>query len=207
MSESIWSREIEEGLKNFFNSFLKYIDEEGEEQPISVKIRKPEGDFNEESYPVIYLQNEQQKLSTVRYDPTKTIISRNEENNTVIVEDAPLPFECVYQIDFYSLYQSELNEMLQKFLAYTHGGRYFNLPVKDQSGHNWNLLVMRRGGTMTRRDYIGKDTASFQGYTQGDARLFHGLFYITVHTQLNENIREEKYYVTNKEVVNTGNND
>lgn len=194
MSESIWSREIEEGLKNFLNTFMLYIRGENKGNPIKVKVRNPDEDFKQESYPIIYLQGLQQKLSTVRYNPySEKVISQDEENNTMVVEEAPIPFDCAYQIDFYSLYASELNTMVQKFLANTHGGRYFNLPVKDQSGNDWDLFVIRRGGTMTKRDYFDEDT-----------RLFHSTYNFTVQTQLNENIRHTKYLVLDREIVNTG---
>lgn len=190
MSESIWNREIEEGLKNFLNSFM--LDKGG--VPIKVKVRKPDEDFNNEVYPVIFLQNLQQKFNTKRYDPTPKVISRDTDKKLVIVEEAPLPFDCAYQIDFYTLLNSEINTMQQLFLAHTHGGRYFNLPVKDQSGNDWNLLALRRnGGNMLRRDYFDEDT-----------RTYHSTFSFNVQTQLNENVRQNKYMVLGRELSNGG---
>lgn len=192
MSESIWNSEIEEGLKKFFNSFL--LNSDG--SPIKVKVRKPDDDFMEEKYPVIYLQSLQQSLNTVRYDPTRVKeISRDEATHTVIKEEAPIAMDCIYQVDFYTLYQREINSILQKFLANTNGGRYFNLAVKDQSGNDWDLLALRRDKTnvVRRTDYFDERT-----------RLFHAAFAFKVQTQLNENIRREGYYVTATDLSNTG---
>ena len=54
MSSTIWNREIEEGLINFLNSFMLVKHGENEGEPITVKVRKPDSDFNTESYPIIY---------------------------------------------------------------------------------------------------------------------------------------------------------
>lgn len=188
MSESIWNREIEEGLKSFLNTII--MSSKGE--PVKIKVRKPDEDFKDEVYPVIYLQNTSDKFAVNRYDPTNTIISRDTETNTVEVEEAHLPFDCDYKIGFYSLYCSEINLMLQKFLANTHGGRYFNLPVKDQSGNDWDLFVLRKNsGIMSRGYYYDKNT-----------RIYSGTFNFSVHTQLNENIRYTKPMVTVREFTN-----
>lgn len=191
MGESIWNREIEEGLKAFLNSFLFYTNEKGEEVKVPVKIRKPNEDFNTETYPVVFLQGLQDKFVAERYDPTPKVIGKDTTNNTIIIEEAPLPFECIYRIDFYTLYRGQLNNLTQKFLANTHGGRYFNLPVKDQSGNDWDLLAIRtKGGYITKRNFFDDECS---------AQPFYGSFNIKVQTQLNENVRTVKYIVAERE--------
>ena len=194
MSESIWDREIEEGLKNFLNTFLLYSSGVNEGSPIPVKVRKPDDDFGSESYPVIYLQSLQQRLNTVRYDPTDKVISRSTATNTMVVEEAPLPFDCTYQVGFYTQSRNEINSMVQKFLAHTHGGRYFNLPAKDQSGNDWDLFVIRRNGGTVSRGY----------HYDSVTRMYQATYSFEVHTQLNENVRHVKYMTSGVEAINVG---
>lgn len=184
MSSTIWNREVEEGLINFLNSFMLVKHGESKGEPITVKVRKPDSDFNTESYPIIYLQALTEKLNTVRTSSVPTVIERDIEKKQSIIEEPAMVFDLVYQIDFYTQTATEINEMTQAFLGNTHGGRYFNLPVKDQNGEDVNIFALRHGGTMTRHDYIDEE------------RLFHSLITFTIFGELNEGIRTTKFIVT-----------
>lgn len=182
---TIWNEEIERGLKAFLQSFMLYSRGEHEGEPIKVIVRKPDDDFYEEEYPVIFIQQIQESFSTVRYDPTQKQVGRTEDGTKNITIDAPLPFDLAYQIDFYALYQTDINEMTRVFLSKTHGGRYFNLDVLDREEKPWNVFALRRGrGVMTRRDVINSTT-----------RLFHTLISYQIRAQIDEAEPVETYTV------------
>lgn len=191
MSKSVWFEQIDSSLLDFVSSIVFVNNSEGIKVPVPVIIRKPEEDFKIEVYPSVSLYNLYSMLNRERLDDIEeVIVNRDFEKGTLNIEKVAIPFVLAYQIDFWSKYQSDMNLMTQLWLSHT--GRYFNLPVKDQSGNDRNVLVML------------SDSISKQDLLDGSDRIYHSFATYKVFTELDEEIQSTIPMVSNIRIDKIG---
>lgn len=179
---SIWKEEVETGLiEEIFNT-VRVKNSMGvlvplEDKKKQVLIRKPEEDFKPEKYPCVSIYNTGDKFSPQRYNPTKE--KKRLPNGNFVLVDRAVPFDLTYQIDFWTKYQSDMNDMTREWLK--HHFRQFNLLVKDDSGEEVyvNCLMI---GSPKKSDLMS-----------GGKRLFHTIISYRIWVE----IKDETQYNTN----------
>lgn len=177
MSESVWFEQVDTSLINLIQSVI-HIDG----VPVKVVVRKPDDDFYDEDYPVVSIYNLSDKFSRVRYDPEPVIISRDIEHNRIYMERSALPYDLLYQIDFWSVLQSDMNSMTKQWKAFA--DFWFNLSVQDESGNPRSCFVL------SRNDFNKSDLL------QNGRRLFHSFGTYKVSVEIDENVVEDVPMVT-----------
>ena len=129
MSSTVWYEQVDTALL----SMLSRITVNGKSP--DVRIKKPDEDFKKEDYPIISIYNVFSKRDDFRkHHNGPVVVSRDKENNTMIMEEPCLPYNLHYQIDFWALQQSQVNAMTVQWIALTNGGKDFNLDVVDTGG-------------------------------------------------------------------------
>lgn len=182
-SESVWFEQVDTALIDYIQSVVKLEDSMGYLVPVPVSIRKPDEDFKIEAYPCITLYNLYSQRDEVRYFPGSVVVSRDYDASTLVTERGAIPYNLFYQIDFWSRYQTDMNEMTRKWLSY-HPDRCFNLPVKDMSGKDRSSFVL-----MT-------DDLKKSDLLENSERLFHSMMTYRVWVELDDNIQTVKPMVS-----------
>ena len=172
-SESVWFEQVDTAFVKFIQKRVFTEDAHGIKVPVPVIIRKPDEDFKIEVYPCISLYNLYSMRDNVRYCPETVIVSRDVESKTLEVEPSAIPYTLVYQLDFWSKSQTEMNSMTRQWLA-SLPDRNFNLPLVDMSGkaRSSNVLL--------------KDDLKKSDLLEKNARLFHSMLTYHVWVELDE---------------------
>lgn len=179
LSRSIWFSNVDRGFKKMLQSIVKLPNLDGERVPVPVVIRKPEEEFKVDQYPVISIYNLYSRLDTSRYSEFDTItIKRDYESNIIYQSKPSIPFNLQYQIDFWGLYQQDMNEMTLRWLSAV--GRDFNLPVVDNAGDERDVYVLMRGDLSKNDIFVGESTSRTMN------RLYHWYLTYRVYAYLYE---------------------
>lgn len=182
-SESVWFEQVDTALIDYIRGIVKLPNANGILTPVPVKVRKPDEDFKIEEYPCITLYNLYSIRDEVRYCPDMTVVERNFDNNTMVLEKSAIPYSLYYQIDFWSLLQSQMNDMTRMWLGH-HPDKGFNLPVKDLSGTPRDSFVL-----MT-------DDLKKSDFLTDNKRTFHSVLTYRVWVEIDEKIRVVESMVT-----------
>ena len=102
-------------------------------------------------------------------------MSRDEETNSLVIEESALPYDLFYQIDFWAKQQADMNSMTKQWKSATK--RFFNLSVLDESGKSRSCFVL------SRNDFNKSDLL------QNGKRVFHSFGTYRVYTEIDENTR------------------
>ena len=88
MSESVWFEQVDIAFKKLLQRVIQI-----DGKPVKVVIRKPDEDFNTEDYPLVSIYNLYDRFSKIRYSSEPIVVSKNEEANSIVLEDSALPFD------------------------------------------------------------------------------------------------------------------
>ena len=179
---SIWKEEVDTGLINEIFNTVRVPNSKGILVPLSSKekqvlVRKPEEDFKPEKYPCVSIYNTGDNFSTKRYNPN--IIKKHIEGNVLTYEEGAVPFDLIYNIDFWARYQTDMNSMTKEWLK--HHFRQFNLLVTDDGGNEVYVNCLRSGN------------ARKSDLMSGGERLFHTIISYRIWVE----IKDETPYNTN----------
>jgi hypothetical protein len=173
-NESVWKEQVDEALVLFIQSII-ISPENG--NPINVTIRKPDEDFKTEDYPRITVYNIFDQPNNMRrsgmYNNDDILISKDLERYKGFMDAPALTYDLFYQIDFWSVLQSHMNDMTRQWLGKIHS-RYFNLDVKDMSGKDRNSFVLQQGN-LQKADLLN-----------GSERIFRSFITYAVWVELDE---------------------
>lgn len=115
---SVWNEQVDKALLDLLKKVVKYSDENGEKTTPSVLVRNPEGEFQIKTFPSVSIYNYNQVFSKIRHDEfARTHREYSEDLKTVTIERPALPYDLFYQIDFWSEYQTDMNDMTRTWLA------------------------------------------------------------------------------------------
>lgn len=188
MSETVWIEQVDTALKSFISGGISI-----DNSPARVVVRKPDEDFKREYYPLISIYNLFNRHDTTRRFFGSVPKSKDLVNNTVTMEQACIPYNLFYQIDFWSMKQSQMNSMTLQWVLLTNGAKDFNLPVIDT------------GGT-TRSSYcLCKDDFKKSDLITGAERIFHSFITYRIYVEVDENVQKieslaTKLAISTKEV-------
>ena len=177
MSESVWFEQVDTALLDLIKDKIRINGES-----VNVSVRKPDEDFKIEVYPSVSIYNLYSRLDLQRYDNSQVIVSRDDETHRLVREQGAIPYNLYYQIDFWSKYQTDMNEMTRKWLSDIY--RDFNLEVKDMSGKTRSCYCLLTDD-LAKADFI-----------DGENRILHSALTYRIYVELDENIRTESYMIT-----------
>ena len=170
MSESVWFEQVDIAFKRLLQRVIQI-----DGKPVKVVIRKPDEDFNTEDYPLVSVYNLYDRFSKIRYSSEPIVVSKNEEANSLILEDSALPFDLFYQIDFWATLQTDMNSMTRQWKSFSKS--WFNLDVSDMSGISRSCFVL------SRNDFNKSDLM------QNGKRFFHSFGTYKVQVELDEKVQ------------------
>lgn len=137
MSANVWYKEVEQGLVNEILNTTKYVSDTGNIIPVTSKmvfVRNPDEDLREEIFPCITLSHLYNKFNPYRSSNSGSIvIDRDSQINKAIVQHEAVPFDLVYQIDFWAKFREDMNAMTSSWLI--NHFKQFNLEVTDDGGN------------------------------------------------------------------------
>lgn len=146
-SESVWFNQVDTALLKFITSIF-------DKEEVYTFVRKPDEDYKIEKYPCISIYNIGYTRNPLRYNPMESRVGRREDIPYMYLEKSAIPYDLEYQLDFWSVYQSDMNDLTRKWLGKFPDG-YINLPVLDASSNERNSF-MRQKGSIKKSDKIGR---------------------------------------------------
>lgn len=179
MSESVWFEQVDTALIKFVKQHITVAGD-----TVDCRVRKPDEDFKKEDYPIVSLYNVYSKRDDFRRCPNDVKVSMDDERKVLIMEKPCLPYNLFYQIDFWAMMQSHMNEMLYRWVYATDGGRDFNLPVIDTGGNNRTCYCM------CKEDFKKSDLVT------GNTRIFHSFLTYRIYVEIDENVQTEEALIT-----------
>ena len=157
MNQSVWYEQIDGALIEFISNKIKLNG-----VPAHVFVRKPEEEFIETTFPCVTIYNTGTVSHESREDfQPKSVQSRDIAGGTVTFVKTPVMYVHQYQIDFWSRYQSQMNEMLMKWLSAV--DRDFNIPTLTTSGQPDFFYVLENGG-VRKSDLISDKQRLFHSF-------------------------------------------
>ena len=162
MSETIWKAEAEAGLVAFIKQYMTL-----EGKPVNAFVRLPDEDLKEEIFPCMSVFNifdvpNEYRRQRSRFIPH--LMHRNYDKGEAIMTKQPLPVDALYQIDFWSFSNRQINEMTNKWMDMCEG--YFNLDCEDVSSNLRNIFC--RQVSNMRSQSMGHGSLRNSSYGQYD---------------------------------------
>lgn len=181
MSANVWFREVYIGLLQELQNSVKVHNKRGEKVSLPDKafsVRKPEEDFKFETFPCVSIYVKDYEHDPVRYYPQAVKISDNVETAKILVEEPAVSFNLDVQIDFWSRYQEDMDDMTMTWLM-SHF-RQFNLNVVDDGGTERSCNVNKVGSIVKSDLVLEKE------------RLFHTIINYVIWVELDDEIQYNK---------------
>lgn len=177
MSANVWSEEVERGLKQEILNTVFYLTDTGIKAPLTedmVFVRDPEEDLREEHIPCVTITPLYNRFDARRYNPNPVIMSRNDEENLLTMQDSAVPFNLFYQIDFWSRYKEDINLMTSTWLR-----KHFR---------QFNLKVVDDGGTERSSNVIVNESLRESDLLKNQKRLFHSIISYVIWVELDDEV-------------------
>lgn len=177
MSANVWSEEVERGLKQEILNTVFYLTDTGIKAPLTedmVFVRDPEEDLREEQIPCVTITPLYNRFDAKRYNPNPVIMSRNDEENLLTMQDSAVPFNLFYQIDFWSRYKEDINLMTSTWLR-----KHFR---------QFNLKVVDDGGTERSSNVIVNESLRESDLLKNQKRLFHSIISYVIWVELDDEV-------------------
>lgn len=187
MSANVWFEEVNTGLLKELKDTVRIKDANGVLVALNDKaliVRKPEEDFKSEIFPCISIYNLNDKFDSRRYNPEP--IKVGIVGKEAILEDPAVPFNLLYQIDFWTKYQTDMDYMTKTWLKKHF--RQFNLTVIDDGGTKRSCNCLVQGG------FVKSDLV-----LNGE-RLFHSVIKLQIWVELDDETRYNKHIVIDPSV-------
>ena len=190
MSANVWSEEVERGLKQEILNTVFYLTDTGIKAPLTedmVFVRDPEEDLREEQIPCVTITPLYNRFDARRYNPNPVIMSRNEEENLLTMQDSAVPFNLFYQIDFWSRYKEDINLMTSTWLR-----KHFR---------QFNLKVVDDGGTERSSNVIVNEPLKESDLLKNQKRLFHSIISYVIWVELDDEVGYNVHMVAEREIL------
>lgn len=189
LSANVWFEEVNTGLIEEIKSTVKVKDAHGVLTALgddNIVIRKPEEDFKIEVFPSVSIYNVTYRHDPVRYNPNPVVVSRDKENNTVLLEDPAVSFNLSYQLDFWAKYQTDMDSMTRTWLL-----KHFR---------QFNLKVIDDGGTERSCNCVTKGNIVKSDLVQNGDRLFHSIVNLQIWVEIDDETRYNKPMVVTRDI-------
>lgn len=177
MSANVWFEEVEKGLKEEILNTVFYLSPTGIKTNVTedmVFVRDPEEDLREEQIPCVTITPLFNRFDPRRYNPNPVIMSKNEEENLLTMQDSAVPFNLTYQLDFWSRYKEDINLMTGSWLK-----KHFR---------QFNLRVVDDGGTERYSNVLLNESMRESDLLKNQKRLFHSLISYVIWVELDDEV-------------------
>lgn len=177
MSANVWFEEVEKGLKEEILNTVFYLSPTGIKTKVTedmVFVRDPEEDLREEQIPCVTITPLFNRFDPRRYNPNPVIMSKNEEENLLTMQDSAVPFNLTYQLDFWSRYKEDINLMTGSWLK-----KHFR---------QFNLRVVDDGGTERYSNVLLNESMRESDLLKNQKRLFHSLISYVIWVELDDEV-------------------
>lgn len=177
MSANVWFEEVEKGLKEEILNTVFYLSPTGIKTNVTedmVFVRDPEEDLGEEQIPCVTITPLFNRFDPRRYNPNPVIMSKNEEENLLTMQDSAVPFNLTYQLDFWSRYKEDINLMTGSWLK-----KHFR---------QFNLRVIDDGGTERYSNVLLNESMRESDLLKNQKRLFHSLISYVIWVELDDEV-------------------
>lgn len=191
MSANVWFREVSIALLEELKSTIKVHkkDEMVYLPDNAFVVRKPEEDFKFETFPCVSIYYRDYRHNPRRYNTNMVLIEKDLENNIAVMEDSAVPFDIKVQLDFWSKYQSDMDDMTKTWLLKHF--RQFNLSVVDDGGVKRNCNVFQSSNNSIMRSDL----------VLNKERLFHSIINYDIWVELDDETRYNVPMVATRNVV------
>jgi hypothetical protein len=132
VDKSVWFEQVDRALITLLGSTLSVTNEDGEAVQVRAIVRKPDEDFREEDFPLASIYGLYQTFSKDRFSNDRVVLSKNEQEHSITLENSAVPYDLTYQIDLWASSQVDMNDMTREWL--TSVPVFYNLSVTDLSG-------------------------------------------------------------------------
>lgn len=174
---NVWLEEVEKGLKKEILSSVTHLNNIGKRVSLTdeqVWVRDPEEEFREESYPCVTITYIDSQYDPRRWSIEPIKIREDKKNNVVVMQDPSVPYNLIYQIDFWARYKEDINELTKTW--FQKHNRAFNLTVVDDGGVKRSCNV---------NQYENPKTADL---IRVGKRLYHTIVSYIIWVELDENL-------------------
>ena len=178
MSANVWFEEVNIGLINEIKNTVRIKNATGQLIALednAIMVRKPEEDFKLETFPCVSIYNSIYTYDPLRHNPSPVVVSRDINNHSATLEESAIPFNLVYQLDFWSKYQTDMDCMTRTWLN-SHF-RQFNLKVVDDGGTERTCNCLAQG-SIVKSDLV----------LDGE-RLYHSIVNLLIWVELDNEMR------------------
>lgn len=170
VDKSVWFEQVDRALITLLGSTLSVTNEDGEVVPVRAIVRKPDEDFREEDFPLASIYGLYQTFSKDRFSNDRVVLSKNEQEHSITLENSAVPYDLTYQIDLWASSQVDMNDMTREWL--TSVPVFSNLSVTDLSGAS-RTCFMQMVGNAHRQDEL-----------KGGSRVFHTVMTYKIGVEL-----------------------
>lgn len=128
INTSVWFEQVDTALITLIQSKILV-----KGAPVNATVRKPEKEFSISVFPSVTVSSLSAKYAPMRDNPNHvSILSVDNDDHTAVIEERAIPYDLSYQIDFWSKYQADMNDMTMQWLGILMPS--FPLPLHDYSG-------------------------------------------------------------------------
>jgi hypothetical protein len=187
VSANVWLEEVERGLKEEILSTVEYLTTAGVRAKVTedmVFVRDPEEDLKEEQIPCVTITHLFNRFDSKRYNPNPVIMSKDEENSLLNVQESAIPFNLTYQIDFWSRYKEDINIMTSSWLR-----KHFR---------QFNLKVIDDGGTERTSNVLLNEQMKSSDLMKNQKRLFHSVISYVIWVELDDELGYNVHMVADR---------
>lgn len=158
MRADVWYEQVDRALIKFLKENVEVIDRKTKKRvPINVLVRNPQEEAQIKN-PCATIYHYDERQDRFRYDWRRQVVSRDTEKGTALIGESAKPYNLYVQIDFWSDYQAEINDMTMQWCSSFDYESY--LEVVDSSGTTRYCTVNRTG--FNKQDYNEDGERQFQ---------------------------------------------
>ena len=185
---SVWYESVDSAFLNFL-TLVKTYNELNELVTVPSFVRNPEEEFEIENFPAISITHLPEQFASQRFGGEPIVVSVDKQNNTCLVSPPALPYDLYIQIDFWSEYNSDMDEMTRKWMGNT--GRNFVLTVVDTENitRYCNVTLMNTNSSEEKK---------------GSSVKYHKSYTYRVWVELDERQPVQKNVVITRVIDNKG---
>lgn len=158
MRADVWYEEVDRALIKFIKEHIQVVDRKTKKYvPVNAIVRNPQEESQIKN-PCVTIYHYGEYQDRFRYDWRDQVVSKDTSRGTAIMEESAKPYNMLVQIDFWSDYQKEINDMTKQWCSSFDYQGY--LEVVDSSGETRYCTVNKKG--FNKQDYNDTGERQFQ---------------------------------------------
>lgn len=183
---SVWHEQVAKAFKSLIEAtvILNGL-------PIRTLTRNPESEFSIGTYPCATIYNTGITFAKYRFDDYWANGVKNEASHTLEVLPPAMPYDLDYRIEFWSKYQSEINDIARQWLGKIPHNGYLTV-VEYTDGQQVDVT----------RDCTMFNIATVNGdILKPDSRIFRRIYDYRIWVELDERLPVIKPMVTTRVIT------